>query len=94
MTGSVHVREVLRDHCSLKGADVFAVGLCDISTVKILFITVGFSPIAVGVGNSGGMGESSCWDGGTVSGMLRRLLQGEPVSFSGCLCLSFPQYLL
>lgn len=60
-------------------ADVLAAGLCDILTLKILFRSVCFSPIAVNVGNSGGVGESSSWDGGAFSGTLRKLLQGEPV---------------
>lgn len=78
----------LHDDCStfsLKGTDVLGVGLCDICTVKILFVTVACSPVAVNVGSSGGVGESSFWDGGTVSGTLRKLLQGEPVSSSACL---------
>lgn len=93
----MQVRELLRDDCStfsLKGTDVLALGLCGINAVKILLVTAGFSPVAVNIGNSGGVGESSFWDGGMVSGTLRKLLQGEPVSSSGCLCQSLPQYLL
>lgn len=43
--------------------------LCAISTVQNLFITADFSPVAVNIGNSIGIGESS-WDRGAVSQRL------------------------